>query len=87
MNLSDILKDSEYKLSQFKPEEINWLEQTIFLKSSTMGDLPYIKCLVRGKDIRLTPEEAVRQLYLKVFCDRYHYPVNRIRVDYEVTFG
>jgi len=87
MNLSDILKDSEYKLSQFKPEEIEWLEQSIFLKASTKGDVPYIKCLVRGKDIKLTPEEAVRQLYLKVLCDRYHYPINRIRVEYEVTFG
>jgi len=89
MNLSDILKDSEYKLSQFKPEEVAWLEQSIFLKASTntKGDVPYIKCLVRGKDIKLTPEEAVRQLYLKVLCDRYHYPVNRIRVEYEVTFG
>ncbi len=87
MNLSDILKDSEYKLSQFKPDEVAWLEQTIFLKSSAKGDVPYIKCLVRGKEIKLTPEEAVRQLYLKVLCDRYHYPVNRILVEYEVSFG
>nr|WP_242016713.1 hypothetical protein [Pseudanabaena cinerea] len=65
MNLSDILKDSEYKLSQFKPDEVAWLEQSIFLKSSTKGDVPYIRCLVRGKDIKLTPEEAVRQLYFK----------------------
>lgn len=86
MNLSDILKDSEYKLSQFKPEEIEWLEQSIFLKSSTKGDVPYIKCLVRGKDIKMNPEEVVRQLYLKVLCDRYQYPANRILVEYEVSF-
>ena len=87
MNLSDILKDSEYKLSQFKPEEIEWLEQTIFLKSSTKGDVAYIKCLVRGKDMKLTPEEAVRQLYLKVLTSRYHYPTSRIQVEYGVNFG
>ncbi len=87
MNLSDILKDSEYKLLQFKPEEIDWLEQSVFLKSSTKGDVPYIKCLVRGKDIRLTPEEAVRQIYLKVLTGRYQYPANRILVEYEVSFG
>jgi len=87
MNISDILKDSEYKLSQFKPEEIEWLEQSIFLKSSSKGDVPYINCLVRGKDIKLSPEEAVRQLYLKVLCDRYQYPANRILVEYEVSFG
>ena len=56
MNLAEILKDSEYKLSQFKAGEVAWLEQSIFLKSSAKGDVPYIKCLVRGKDIRLTPE-------------------------------
>jgi type I restriction enzyme M protein len=49
--------------------------------------VPYIKCLVRGKDIKLTPEEAVRQLYLKVLTSRYQYPVNRILVEYEVSFG
>jgi len=87
MNLSNILKDSEYKLSQFNPDEVAWLEQSIFLKASTKGDVPYIKCLVRGKDIKLTPEEAVRQLYLKVLCDRYQYPFNRVRVEYEVSFG
>ncbi|MFN7379228.1 MAG: N-6 DNA methylase [Pseudanabaena sp.] len=87
MNLSDILKDSEYKLSQFKPDEVDWLEQSIFLKASTKGNVPYIKCLVRGKDIKLTPEEAVRQIYLKVLCDRYQYPINRILVEYEVSFG
>ncbi len=58
MNLSDILKDSEYKLSQFKPDEVDWLEQSIFLKASTKGNVPYIKYLVRGKDIKLTPEIA-----------------------------
>ncbi len=87
MNLSDILKDSEYKLSQFKPQEVDWLEQSIFFKSSTKGDVPYIKCLVRGKDIKLTPEEVVRQLYLKVLTSRYQYPTSRIQVEYGVNFG
>ncbi len=49
MNLAEILKDSDYKLSQFKNDEVAWLEQSIFLKSSSKGDVPYIKCLVRGK--------------------------------------
>ena len=30
MSLADILKDSNYKLSQFKQDEIDWLEQSIF---------------------------------------------------------
>jgi type I restriction enzyme M protein len=87
MNLADILKDSDYKLSQFKPEEVDWLEQSIFLKPTSKGDTPYIKCLVRKKDIQLKPEEAIRQLYLKVLGDRYGYPTDRMVVEYGVKFG
>lgn len=87
MNLADILKDSDYKLSQFKSEEVDWLEESIFLKQIKKGETPYIKCLVKGTDRQLTPEEVVRQLYLKVLLDRYGYPVDRVRVEYEVVFG
>ncbi|MGD1922253.1 MAG: hypothetical protein ACFCAD_27170 [Pleurocapsa sp.] len=73
MNLADILKDSSYKLSQFKQSEIDWLESSIFIKQTKKGDTPYVKCLVRNKDIQLKPEEAIRQLYFKVLCDRYQY--------------
>jgi len=34
MKLNFILKDSNYKLSQFKQEEINDLENSIFLKET-----------------------------------------------------
>ena len=46
MNLSNILKDSEYKLSQFKPDEVDWLEQSIFLKASTKGDRCKYMCRI-----------------------------------------
>lgn len=42
VNLADILKDSDYKLSQFKPDEVDWPEQSIFLKQTSKGDTPYI---------------------------------------------
>ena len=87
MNLADILKDSSYKLSQFRQAEIDWLEESIFIKQTQKGDTPYVKCLVRNKDIQLKPEEAIRQLYLKVLCDRYQYPLNRLAVEYGVNFG
>ena len=87
MNLADILKDSNYKLSQFRQEEIGWLEESIFIKQTKNGDTPYVKCLVRNKDIQLKPEEAIRQLYLKVLTTRYQYPVNRLAVEYGVNFG
>ncbi|MBC6409937.1 MAG: type I restriction enzyme HsdR N-terminal domain-containing protein [Ekhidna sp.] len=41
-----------------------------------------LNCLVRNKAIKLTPEEAVRQLYLRVLIDDYEYPVDRIALEY-----
>ena len=87
MKLAEILKDSNYKLSQFHPEEVAWLEQSIFTKETTKGETPYIACLVRKKDIQLKPEEAIRQLYLKALADRYGYSPDRMVVEYGVKFG
>ena len=87
MKLADILKDSNYKLSQFTAAEIEQLEQSITLKTTKSGEVPYTVCLVRQKAIKLTPEEAIRQLYLQVLIDRLHYPLNRIQVEYGVNFG
>ncbi|WP_245537329.1 type I restriction enzyme HsdR N-terminal domain-containing protein [Thiocystis violascens] len=85
--LTELLKDSAYKLSQFKPEQIAALEASITLKDSGNKPTPYVTCLVRGKPIKLTPEEAVRQLYLMVLRDDLGYPISRMAVEYEVTFG
>jgi type I restriction enzyme M protein len=87
MNLADILKDSNYKLSQFKQEEVDWLEKSIFIKQTKKGETPYINCLIRKKDIQLKPEEVIRQLYLKVLLERYQYPVSRLTVEHGVNFG
>ncbi|CCI09516.1 N-6 DNA methylase [Microcystis aeruginosa] len=87
MKLADILKDSSYKLSQFTPTEVEQLEQTITLKKTKNGEAPYTICLVRKKEIKLTPEEAIRQLYLRVLSDRLNYPLSRIQVEYGVNFG
>ena len=87
MNLADILKDSNYKLSQFTTSEIEQLEQTITLKTTKNGEVPYTICLVRQKAIKLTPEEAIRQLYLRVLIERLCYPLSRIQVEYGVNFG
>lgn len=87
MQLAALLKDSAYKLSQFKPEQIAALEARITLKESDKKTMPYITCLVRGKPIKLTPEEAVRQLYLMVLRDDLGYPVSRMEIEHEVTFG
>jgi type I restriction enzyme M protein len=87
MTLTEILKDSNYKLTQFHPEQIKRLEATIFTKNVRGKETPYIKCLVRNKDVKLTPEEAVRQLYLMVLNEVYDYPFDRMELEYAVSFG
>jgi type I restriction enzyme M protein len=66
MQLSEILKDSNYKQSQFDLIQIAEFESRIVVKADKNGkEIPYIQCLVRKKEIKLTPEEAVRQLFLE----------------------
>jgi type I restriction enzyme M protein len=87
MTLAEFLKDSAYQLTQFAPAQIAALEAGIFLKESGKKPTPYVICRARGKPIKLTPEEVVRQLYLSVLMDDLGYPVDRIAVEHEVTFG
>jgi type I restriction enzyme M protein len=87
MTLAELLKDSAYKLTQFKPEQIAALEASITLKVTEKASTPYVDCLVRNKPIKLTPEEAVRQLYVLVLRDDLGYPVSRMELEYGVTFG
>lgn len=85
MILSEILKDSNYKLTQFSQEQIQSLEQSIIKKDDKAGH--YIVCLVRKKEIKLTPEEAVRQLYVLVLRDNFGYSTDRMELEYAVSFG
>ncbi len=88
MTLTELLKDSNYKLTQFQDGDyIERFEPTIFVKEVRGKATPYVKCLVRKKDIKLTPEEAVRQLYLMVLSEKYNYPLDRMQVEYPVNFG
>lgn len=80
MTIAKILKDSNYKLTQFNLVEIQNLENRITIKEVRGKETPYILCLVRKKDIKLTPEEAVRQLYIQVLVDEYDYPVERMEL-------
>lgn len=87
MTLSEILKDSNYKLTQFSEEKIKFLEENIITKEAKEKAVPYVKCLVRKKDIKLTPEEVVRQLYIFVLNQDYGYPIDRMELEYAVSFG
>lgn len=85
--LAELLRDSAYKLTQFKSEQIAALEASITVKEAGKKPTPYVNCLVRGKPIKLTPEEVVRQLYVMVLKDDLGYPVSRISLEYDVTRG
>ena len=87
MKLSNIISGSQYNLTQFDSSKIEKLESRIELKTIKDKTTPYVNCIVRNKLIKLTPEEIVRQLYLMVLIDDFHYPVSRMELEYVVTFG
>ena len=87
MKLADLLKDSSYKLTQFSDIQVQRLENSILIEEAKGKITPYIICLIRNKKIKLTPEEAVRQLYLMTLMDDLGYPAHRIECEYSVTFG
>ncbi len=83
----NILRDSDHHLDLFKAREIAELEQGVFEKE-TRGKLrPYVRCIVRDKDVRLTPEEIVRQLYARRLIEHYGYPKSRLAFEHLVSFG
>ena len=82
MTIYDILKDSAYKTEQFSTESIERLNERIIEKEDKNGKkYAVVNCLVRKKDIRLNPEEVIRQLFLDKLINDYGYPVNRIKLE------
>lgn len=84
MTIKEILKDSNYSLDLLSKYE-NDLEITT--KEQKNGLIPYIICKVRKKDIKLTPEEIVRQLYLIKLHKEYGYAYERMQLEFAVHFG
>jgi len=87
MKIHEVLKGSEYAATLFREAEIKHIESLIFERETKKGFEPAIKCLVRLKEIKLTPEEVVRQLYVHRLMNDYGYPHNRFRLEYPVNFG
>ena len=88
MNIYDILKDSAYKTEQFADESIAKLNEKIVVKEDKNGkQYAVVECLVRKKDIKLNPEEVVRQLFIDKLINEYGYPVSRMKLEFPVYFG
>lgn len=85
--IQTILKDSNYDLALFSVGEIESLCKDVFTKTTRGKETPYIKCIVREKDIQLKPEEIVRQLYAARLINEYGYPKKRLAFEYSVNFG
>ena len=85
--IQTILKDSNYHLALFSADEIEALRKEVFTKTTRGKETPYIKCIVREKDIQLKPEEIVRQLYAARLINEYGYPKKRLAFEYSVNFG
>ncbi|MCL2883959.1 MAG: N-6 DNA methylase [Oscillospiraceae bacterium] len=87
MQLQDIFKNTSYGNSLFSDEEIAAIEQRFSVRQTKGKETFYITCFIRDKEVKLTPEEAVRQLYLYRLINGYGYPVDRLRVEFPVNFG
>lgn len=85
--IQEILKDSHYNLSLFSIDEINALREKIFTKDARKKETPFVRCIVREKDVQLKPEEIVRQLYAARLIDYYGYPRKRLAFEHPVNFG
>jgi len=81
-SIDDIFRsqDTKHRLTLFKAEDVQWLESQIFEKN----DKPYLKCLASDKDRPAKPEEIVRQLWIKKLLDEFHYPKDRLKIEYSV---
>ena len=61
MKLQDILLDSDYALELFSQDSIKSLESRTIAKETKASALAYYTpCLIRNKEIKLTPEEIGR---------------------------
>ncbi len=85
--LDELFRGSSHKASVFGREAVEWLESRIAMKAARNGEVPYVKCIVRNKDVRLTPEEAVRQMYVYELIHVYGYSADLIKLEHPVHFG
>lgn len=85
--LENFLGDSSHKSTIFSPAQVNFVEQAAYTKIIRGKSVPFIKCLVRGKEIRLTPEEAVRQMFIRKLIDEYGYKIAQMAVEHPIHFG
>ena len=85
--LEEILKDTDYQLNLFTDEEIAARTAGVTFKEQRGKRKPHVKCVVRNKEIVLTPEEAIRQLFAAQLMDKYKYSSKRLSFEHSIHFG
>ena len=86
--LYNILNGSDYSLALFAQASIDSLENRIIDKVDKNGKNYYsVNCIIRNKEIKLTPEEVVRQLYTEQLIFQYGYAKDMIAFEYPIYFG
>lgn len=86
-DLEGLFQGKAHKSTLFNETAIQSIEKEIYIKTIKGKEVPYIKCLVRHKEIRLTPEEAVRQLYVYTLVHDYGYSVEQMELERPIHFG
>ena len=82
--IAELVKaENKYDITLFSKERIDHIESRIIDKEGK----PYIKCLIREKEVQAKPEEIIQQLVLDKLLNQYDYPAELIRVLHPVKFG
>jgi type I restriction enzyme M protein len=77
----------KYELTQFNQKQIENFEKSIIVKEQKGKSEYYVNCIVRKKEIKLTPEEIIRQLYLRKLMIEYGYDAQNFEIQSEVKMG
>lgn len=86
--IQDIIsKNSDYSLAIFSGAETAWLENRITEVEGKKGKEYKAICIIRNKEIKITPEEVIRQLYTYKLMEEYGYPAKQIQFEYPIKFG
>ena len=85
--LNELFNNTTYDDTLFSDEIKSVVESRVIMKPVRDSVVPYITCLIRKKPIKLTPEEAVRQLYIYKLISEYGYDVSRIQLEVPIYFG
>ncbi len=85
--IQNILKDKSYRLSLFKKKDIDRLHKMLTVKTISKNPVPFVRCIIRDKNIQLKPEEAIRQMFAIRLIEQYGYPKKRLAFEQAVNFG